>query len=92
MVHGQPSSSVIIYHDGKPLLLADIGAGVLKPCMEKLDHRKCFIDFASSMPYFHMYLFFIFDVFVYPFAFFRIAEPTGGYGDKGITRLNIQLV
>ncbi|XP_015766245.1 PREDICTED: tyrosine-protein kinase Fer-like isoform X3 [Acropora digitifera] len=38
VVHGQPSSSVIIYHDGKPLLLADIGAGVLKPCMEKLGH------------------------------------------------------
>ena len=59
VVHGKPSSSVIIYHDGKPLLLADIGAGVLKPCMEKLGHRECFIDFASSMPYFHMYLFFI---------------------------------
>jgi len=38
VVHGKPSSSVIIYHDGKPLLLADIGAGVLKPCMEKLGH------------------------------------------------------
>ncbi|XP_067026413.1 uncharacterized protein [Acropora muricata] len=38
VVHRQPSSSVIIYYDGKPLLLADIGAGVLKPCMEKLGH------------------------------------------------------
>ncbi|XP_044172270.1 uncharacterized protein LOC122956650 [Acropora millepora] len=48
VVHGKPSSSVIIYHDGKPLLLADIGAGVLKPCMEKLAHsafpRNVFIS------------------------------------------------
>lgn len=57
--HGKPSSSVIIYHDGKPLLLADVGSGVLKPCIEKLGYRKRFIDFVSSMRYFHMYLFFI---------------------------------
>ena len=62
MVHGKPSSSVIIYHDGKPLLLADIGAGVLKPCMEKLGHRKCFIDFANSVLHFHMQLFLIWMV------------------------------
>ena len=36
VIHGKPSSSVIISQDGKPLLMADVGAGVLKPCREKL--------------------------------------------------------
>jgi len=36
VLHGKPSSSVIIAQGGKPLLMADVGAGVLKPCREKL--------------------------------------------------------
>ena len=36
VLHGKPSSSAIIFHGGKPLLMADVGAGVLKPCREKL--------------------------------------------------------
>ncbi|XP_020632863.1 uncharacterized protein LOC110069677, partial [Orbicella faveolata] len=35
-LHGKPSSSAIIFHGGNPLLMADVGAGVLKPCREKL--------------------------------------------------------
>ena len=36
VLHGKPSSSAIIFHGGKPLLMADVGAGVLKSCREKL--------------------------------------------------------
>ncbi|XP_073247828.1 uncharacterized protein [Porites lutea] len=36
ILHGKPSSSVIISQDGKPILMADVGAGVLNPCREKL--------------------------------------------------------
>ncbi|XP_068731509.1 uncharacterized protein [Montipora capricornis] len=47
-LHGKPSSSVIIFQGGKPLLLADVGAGVIRPCREKLAHdgfpRNVFIS------------------------------------------------
>lgn len=40
VLHGKPSSSVIIVQGGKPLLMADVGAGVLKPCKEKLAYTE----------------------------------------------------
>ena len=48
VLHGKPSSSAIIFHGGKPLLMADVGAGVLKPCREKLGQYcliVCFVFF-----------------------------------------------
>ncbi|CAH3127815.1 unnamed protein product [Pocillopora meandrina] len=59
VLHGQPSSSAIVFHEGKPLLLADVGAGVLKACRERHAHnefpRNVFItnnhlDHAGELP------------------------------------------
>jgi len=40
VLHGKPSSSVLIAQGGKPLLMADVGSGVLKPCREKLAYNE----------------------------------------------------
>ncbi|XP_022801603.1 uncharacterized protein LOC111339252 isoform X2 [Stylophora pistillata] len=59
VLHGQPSSSAIVFHRGKPLLMVDVGAGVVKACRERLAYnefpRNVFIthnhlDHAGELP------------------------------------------